>query len=142
MPVGPSSRYRRAISRTQFTEERVTRATSAVDVPLLSNHKICHCVRATGSFVRRYRCSSSSRVRWAGMSNVRAIPSVYTRISYHAFTMQGERLGWGAPGRGGRGGCGGSWMTWESVAIFERTVSAASGGGVLGSEALARLLSL
>src|SRR5215218_3876788 len=82
MPVGPSSRYRRAISGTQFTEERVTRATSAVDVPLLSNHKICHCVRATGSFVRRYRCSRSFKVRWAGMRNVRAIPSVYTRISY------------------------------------------------------------
>src|SRR5215217_6590552 len=91
MPGGPSSRDRRAISRTQFTEERVTRATSAVDVPLLSNHKICHCVRATGSFVRRYRCSSSSRVRWAGMSNVRAIPSVYTRISYKGHYLEPQK---------------------------------------------------
>jgi hypothetical protein len=56
--------------------------------------------------------------------------------------MQGERFGWGAPGSGGRGGCGGSWVTWESVAIFDSTVSAASGSGVLDSGALARLLSL
>ena len=99
----------------------MTRATSAVGIPLASSHSICHWLRATGSVARRYRCSTSSTDRCGGICQSSHPPSLHPE-SHWSIPRSREFPcpGWPSPGRSPTTG----WSTPSSCVMTSRSTTA------------------